>query len=481
MRIKLFSVCATFLFATVASGDDLPDLGDVTVDELSRSSEIALGAQIMRRIRGANSYVSDPEVTQYLNDLGYKLVSSGTEPGVDFDFFLINDNAINAFALPGGHIGVHSGLFLSSGNESELAGVMSHEIAHVQQRHIVRMLAAQRKLGFASLAGLAVAILASRSNAQVAGAAVATSQAAPLQAMLGFSRDHEREADRIGITILSSAGFDPSSSVNFFDRLYRETRIYQGNLPGYLQTHPLTLDRMADLQARLVSLDPHPVANSLHYTLVKSRIYVLVEGAAESKERFDALAKRDEFIDQVAGRYGRAVSLLSLKVVSKDQESVLARDVGWLLSRFPNDAMILALAAESKMSLGDLIGALGDYEFALKMYPSRLSLVRGKAIVLQKMGDAMEVEKFLNAALRNPSLARDRILYEFRAEAYRSMGYVMKFHFDLSMSAYLSGNLDGAINQLKIASDLDTGDFYFRSQLDSRLKDLLDEKSALRE
>jgi predicted Zn-dependent protease len=278
VKSKLFAFLICVVTPVLSFGQDLPDLGDVTEEEFPLAREKVLGNALMRKIRSSDSYVLDPEILQYLDDLGHKLVSRSSVPERNFEFFLINDNSINAFALPGGYVGVHSGLFLSSADESELAGVLGHEIAHIQQRHIARMLASQRKLGVASLAGLGLAILASRSSGQLAEAALATSQAAPLQAMLSFSRDHEREADRFGLGIMSSAGFDPVSAVTFFDRMYRATRVYQGVLPGYMQTHPMTNERMADLQARLASVEVERPESSLHYILIKERIRVISGG-----------------------------------------------------------------------------------------------------------------------------------------------------------------------------------------------------------
>jgi predicted Zn-dependent protease len=480
VKSKLFILLFCFFSGSLSSAESLPDLGDVNEEEFPLVKENALGAEIMRKVRSSNSYVADPEVSQYLNDLGYKLVSNSADPGRQFEFFLVKSESINAFALPGGYIGIHSGLILSSGSESELAGVIGHEVAHVQQRHIARMLADRKKLGVTSLAGLGLAILASRSSGQLAQAAVATSQAAPLQAMLSFSREHEREADRVGLKILSLAGFDSSAPIHFFDRLYRENRVYNKGIPGYLQTHPMTSERMADLQARLASMEPGLVENSLHYLLIKSRVSAITEDEGVALKKFDELMRRDNFLDQVAARYGRAVALLSVIFEGDNSKrKILENDLRWLESHFGSDALVLCVLAESKVRLGLISEALEMYDYALKLYPTRLALIKGKALALKALGDEVSLEQFLTEVFKNSIVVSDSSLYELRAGAYKALGLSSKYHFDLSRVAYLNGNLDAAIRELQAARDTDGGDYFLRSQIDASLKDLVQEKSKI--
>ena len=476
MKSKLFVFLICVVTPVLSFGQDLPDLGDVTEEEFPLARERVLGNALMRKIRSSDSYVLDPEILEYLDDLGHKLASRSSVPERYFEFFLINDSSINAFALPGGYVGVHSGLFLSSADESELAGVLGHEIAHIQQRHIARMLASQRKLGVASLAGLGLAILASRSSGQLAEAALATSQAAPLQAMLSFSRDHEREADRFGLGIMSSAGFNPVSAVTFFDRMYRETRVYQGALPGYMQTHPMTHERMADLQARLASVEVKQSESSLHYSLIKERIRLISEGGESAEKHFEELIEHGNYSEQVAGRYGRVIATLSRDAIDKDRENVARDDIAWLNGEFPVDVLILVAAAESSVKFGDLATGLQKYESALQLYPHRVSLLRGKSRLLKAMGRASELESFLTSVFNASQSISDPILYELRAWAYQALSLSMNYHSDLSMVAYLYGNLDAAIREIKLARDSDEQNFYLRSQIDSRLAELIAEK-----
>jgi len=205
---------------------DLPDLGEVSRQYFSDQEEQALGRTIMRDVYADPRYLDDPEIENYLNQLGYKLVSASARNQRTFNFFVVDDPTINAFAMPGGNIGVHTGLLLAAQSESELASVIAHEIAHVTQNHLARMVAAQSQSYWPTMAALALALLASRSNPNVASAAIASTQAYSIQNQLNYSRDYEREADRLGYDTLTRAGFDPHAMSEFFERLQRANRFY---------------------------------------------------------------------------------------------------------------------------------------------------------------------------------------------------------------------------------------------------------------
>ncbi|HVO90702.1 MAG TPA: M48 family metalloprotease, partial [Casimicrobiaceae bacterium] len=209
--------------ASPPGGQGLPDLGDAVQSDFSPAQERKLGVTIVRELRASGGYMNDPEVNDYLNELGHRLLSVSKDARFDFEFFAVPDPQINAFALPGGFIGVHTGLILLAQSESELASVLAHEITHVTQHHIARAIAAQKDTMLMSLAGLALAILAARgggrSGGDAAGAAVATSQALTLQNQLNFTRENEYEADRIGFQRLNAAGFDTSAMATFMERL----------------------------------------------------------------------------------------------------------------------------------------------------------------------------------------------------------------------------------------------------------------------
>lgn len=274
MRFSFFLIFLLLCFP-FATADDLPNLGDVSQNAMSPLEENKLGEQIMLDIRQDPSYFDDPEVTEYLNNLGYRLVSASPDNTLDFHFFTIRDNTLNAFALPGGYIGVHTGLIVAAQSESELASVLAHEIGHVVQHHLARMLARQQQNTLPTMAALAVAVLAARSNPQVSQAAMATAQAASVQTQLDFTREHEREADRVGLQILSKAGFDTRAMPAFFERLQRASRLYENNAPTYLRTHPLTSERIADIDNRVAEMPYKQVRDSLDFQLLRAKLHAL--------------------------------------------------------------------------------------------------------------------------------------------------------------------------------------------------------------
>ena len=283
---------------------DLPDLGEVSRQYFSDQEEQTLGRAIMRDVYADPRYLDDPVAETYLNQLGYRLVSVSSRNQRDFTFFVVDDPSINAFALPGGNVGVHTGLLLAAQSESELASVIAHEIAHVTQDHMARMVAAQSQSYWPTMAALALALLASRANSNVAGAAIASSQAYALQNQLSFSRDYEREADRLGYDMLARAGFDPHAMSVFFERLQRANRFYDTSAPAYLRTHPITSERIADMGARSESVPYHQGPDSLDFQLVRARLRARQDNPTDALDA--ARRPRGQAQQQRTGRALRA-------------------------------------------------------------------------------------------------------------------------------------------------------------------------------
>ena len=283
--------------------DDLPELGDVAGNELSLPMEKKIGQQIMHEIRWREpSYLDDSDVEAYLNQLGGQLAAVSNDPGLGFFFFPINDQNINAFAMPGGYIGVHSGLILSAQSESELAGVMAHEISHVTQRHIARQVFQSKKIGMASMVAMGLALLAARSSGQVAGAAIATTQAGAISAQLAFSRDFEREADRQGFVILRKWGFDVRGMSAFFERLQRAVRLYENNATAYLRTHPLTGERLTDMQNREQPIGYRQMPDSVDFQLVRAKLRAMQGTPREAIKDFETLLSEKKYAAEARSR-----------------------------------------------------------------------------------------------------------------------------------------------------------------------------------
>src|SRR6185436_9722074 len=223
------SLCIAPRAFAQSSAVRLPDLGDASGSELSLQMERKIGESIVRDIKFREpSYLDDAEVSEYLNGLGSRMSNAGAGMRQDFEFFAIRDPSINAFALPGGFVGVHTGLITSADNESEIASVIAHEMAHVTQRHIARGFGLQKQMQLPMMIAMAAALLLARSRPDLAGGASMAAQGSVIQTQLSYSRDFEREADRVGFQTLQDAGFDPRAMGMFFEKLQRATRIMDG-------------------------------------------------------------------------------------------------------------------------------------------------------------------------------------------------------------------------------------------------------------
>jgi predicted Zn-dependent protease len=471
--MKFQTVMAGLLASSIALADELPDLGDASQSALSPVQERRLGEGIMAEIRSNPAYLDDPEVTDYLNALGYRLVANSPDPAGPFEFFAISDGSINAFALPGGFVGVNTGLLLAAQSESELASVLAHEIAHVTQRHIARMIAAQQRVGLASMAALVVAILAARSNSQVSAAAIAAAQAGAIQSQLNFTREHEREADRIGLQIMEKSGFDVHAMPVFFERLQKATRVYESGAPSYLRTHPLTFERIADIQSRIEGIAFRQVPDSLEFQLVRARLAAQEGNPRDAVANFDRVLEERKYGVEAAARYGLVVAL------SRAGDKLRARkEMALLVGLKAKSPMIDALAAQTLISGGEVEKGLATYRDSLRTNPSRGALVYGYADALIAANKAADAVQFLNG--RVDGRPAEPQLYEIQARAYTAMGKRLLQHRALAEVYALRGNLPAAIEQLQIAQKAGDGDFYQKSIVEARLKELMAADTEMR-
>ncbi len=465
--MKPISLIFTLVLLAIpaALGQGLPDLGDVSQSDFSPIQERRLGAGIMREIRADRSYSDDAEVTDYLNTLGYRLVAAGATSRQEFDFFLMLDPQVNAFALPGGFIGVNSGLILAAQSESELAGVLSHEIAHVTQHHIARMLAAQRQSALTSLAGLAIAILASRVNSELSQAALVVSQAGQVQSTLDFTRDNEREADRVGFQTLEQAGFDPQAMPLFFERLQRATRFYESGAPSYLRTHPLTHERIADMQNRAQGLHYRQVPDSIEFQLIRAKLKAAQDSPPEAVAFFAESLKERKFLSEVASRYGLVAALIRAKAYERAKQELEV-----LRQAVPQNPIVGTLAARLYSATGDSAGELIAYREALGNHPGYRALVYDYTDALLRNRQFGEALKLVESRLQYVS--SDHRLYQLQAKSYAALGKSLQQHRALAEAQYRLGNIPAAIEQLVLAQKSSDGDFYEQSGVDARLREL---------
>lgn len=465
MNLRHLVLLIPLLTMPGALADGLPDLGEASQSGFSPQIERRIGEAIMVDVRHDRSLVDDAELTDYLNNLGFRLVASSSENRQDFEFFVLRDSTLNAFALPGGFIGVHTGLILAAQSESELAAVLGHEIAHVTQRHLARIIAKQERSAITSLAALAVAILAARSSPQMANAAIATAQATSIQTQLDFTREHEREADRIGLQTLTQAGFDPRGAASFFERLQKFNRLYENNAPEYLRTHPITSDRIADLQNRLENKPYLQVPDSLEFQLVRAKLRADEGTPQQAIAHFEEALREKKYNSEAASRYGLTVALLRAKETARaGQELAQLRKI-----TAPN-AITENLSARIKAEAGLQDAALTQYQTALKSFPNHRALVYGYAETLLQNRHSGDALKLVGDRLRRHP--NDGRLYELQAQGYAMQGKMLLSHQAQAEAYTRQGNLIAAVEQLQLGLKAGDGDFYQLSIAEARLKAL---------
>lgn len=454
----------------------LPDLGDASQVALSPMQERKVGNAIMRQIRAQGGYLEDPEVNDYLNELGYRLQVAADDSKQDFEFFAVPDGAINAFALPGGYIGVNTGLILLAQNESELASVLAHEMSHVTQRHMARMIDNQKNNMLMTLAGLALAVLAAQgggaSRGDAVNAAIASTQALSAQQQLNFTRENEYEADRIGFQRLTAAGFDPAAAATFMERLQRSTRFVDGNTPSYLRTHPITYERIAEAQARAQNLPYRQVQDSLEFHLVRALLKSYQGDAREQVTNFEAALRERKFNSEVAERYGLVAALLRAENIARAKVE-LAR----LEKIAPPHPMIDAMAGHVLMGAKEYDAAAQRFASALARYPNKMQLVYDYPEALLKAGKPAQAAAFVETQLlRFPG---NGPLHRIAARAYAEQNMRSKEHQHQGEYYAWAGALSLAIGQLELASKAGDGDFYQNSVVDTRLRTLRAEQAEL--
>jgi predicted Zn-dependent protease len=452
------------LLAAQSFAEGLPDLGEAAQATLSVQQERRVGESIMQQIHADPAYLDDPELTEYLNNLGYRLVSNSPDNQRDFEFFLVQDRTLNAFALPGGFIGVNTGLIQAAQSESELAGVLAHEIAHVTQHHLSRMLAGTQQSTLTSMAALAVAILAARSNPEVAQAAIATAQAASIQSQLNFTREHEREADRIGFQILQQSGFDTRGMASFFERLQKFGRLYDNDAPAYLRTHPLTTERIADIENRVASAPYRQVPDNLEFQMLRAKLRSAQDTPEQAVAAFEEML-RERTGNPLAAHYGLVLGLQRTGNRQRAEQELAA-----LRKAAPPQAMIENLSAQLAMTNGQAGTALERYLTALKRFPHHRALIYGYAETLLQNRQAPEATTFLDKQLQ--TRPTDYHLYQLQAKSYAAQGKTLLQHKAQAEAYARSGNISGAIEQLQLAQKSEDGDFYQQSIVEARLREL---------
>ena len=448
-----------------ASAINLPDLGDASTGVISPTQERKLGEDILRKARRSLTIVDDPEISAYVQSIGQRLVARSDAPGVDFRFFVVADPAINAFAIPGGFIGVHTGLILAAQSEGELASVVAHEVAHITQRHIPRMLAEQQHT-LPTMAAMLAAILLAGGGGE---AAIALTGATMMQKGINFTRSNEEEADRIGMRILADAGFDPRGMPAFFERMQSLNRHNESNLPEFLRTHPVTTARIADSRGRAERSPYRQVPDSLEFQLTRAKIRAQAAGDANEIVRgFAHNLEEGKTANPEAERYGYTLALTRAR-----RYDAARGEIRKLVERAPGNISYRMLQAEIEMAAGRTDAGLALYASAYKRQPSYYPLAREYGRALLRTNRPREAEPVIRAAIKQR--ADDPPLYQMLSQAAGANGRVAEAHQALAEYYYLNGNPNAAIEQLRLAARAAGNNFYVQSSVEARVQAIKEE------
>ncbi len=463
---------------TLAENISLPEIGDPAGNILTPMQERRLGEAFMRNIRSTMQVMSDPLTNAYLQSLGERLASHSDAAGRPFSFFLVDHPAINAFAGPGGYIGVYSGLILATKSESELASVLAHEIAHITQKHLVRSFDATSRMSLPAAAVLIAGIVlgAATDNSQVGIATAAGVQAGMLQKQINFTRANEMEADRVGIQILSEANFNPRAMPVFFSRMGKAARLYDSQqLPEFLRTHPVSTNRIADSRGRAEShpYRQHPDSTEyhlLHATLRERQI----EDPKEAVRMFRATLTDGRYRNQQGERYGYLHALMRARNFPEAENQL-----NQLLQKDPQQIAYLVARAELLKQTSRPENALQVLEDGLAFHPGNGVLGIHYANMLLDLGQADKALQIMeDQALSHP---QDAQFFRRLARAAGDTGQKNLGHQYLAQYYYLSGEPEAAVQQLEIALRNQRISDYRSAQMAARLKTIKQEIADLKE
>lgn len=447
----------------------LPDLGDESIAVISPAQERKLGENMMRQSRRSVAFLNDAEIGDYIQSLGQRLVAHSDSPQQDFRFFVIDNPTVNAFAVPGGFIGVHTGLILATQSEAELASVLAHETAHITQRHIPRLIAESQRTTLPAMAAIIAGILLASSGHQGGEAAIALTSAVVAQKGINYTRTFEEEADRIGMQLLAKSGFDPHAMPAFFEQMQNVNRLNDASLPEYLRTHPVTTNRIADSRNRADQLPTRPAPENSDFQHVRAKIRALASGNPEEIARgFRENLAQGKYLNADAERYGYVVALQRAR-----QFATARTEIRKLIEQRPERIAYRILQAEIEMAADNPKQALIIFAEAYAKAPTNAPLAHHYASALLKTGKHRQARDLLQAALRRRP--EDPELHRMLAQAAGGAGDSFEAHRAMAEHYYLDGNPHAAIEQLRLATRFAGDSFYLQSSIEARIGAIKDE------
>lgn len=473
LGLNLLLLSALLPLASASDGFHLPEIGDSSGSLLTPAQEQRLGQAFMRSVRNHYPVVSDPLIADYIQSLGDRLASNSEAAGQPFHFFLIDSPAVNAFAGPAGHIGIFSGLVLTTETESELASVVAHEIAHVTQKHLLRTFDDASRMNL-PIAAISLAAILVGGGTDLGAAAAMGLQAGMLQRKINFTRANEHEADRIGINTLANADFDPRAMPVFFGRMGRATRFYGSTLPEFLRTHPVTTTRISDSRGRAEAYPYKQYPADVRYYLLRVTLREQQYEKAKDAIRFFRETLADgRYRNEAAQRYGYVLALMRAKDLS-----LARKELDKLLEAYPNQIAYQLLNARLYTQSGEPEIAALILETALNEAPDNYPITMAYAQTLIAIGKPVAARKILEHTA--PHRPRDAALYKLLAQATAETGDTSQAHEYQADFYYISGRLEQAKQQLMIALQDKSVTLFREERMSAQLKQIQSELVELK-
>lgn len=469
-KIIIYLIVSLNLTSAYSQSNDfnLPDFGDPSAAVISPTQETIMGRKLMSQARQAFPYVIDPEIDHYISTLGNRLVGNSDANQLKFNFYLIARSDINAFAIPGGHISLNTGLISSTKTESELAGVMAHEIIHVTQRHLPRMIARQKELSLPATAAIIGGILL---GGQAGAAAIIGSNAGLIGDQLSYTRDFEREADTFGMQVLANSGYDPNGMPDFFKTLKEKTRLVDTSAPEFLRTHPLTINRISETESRAQRYPAANIKSSSDYYYMREKVRALADNKRPDKVVEQFRARLNDAEEDLAKyiEYGYAYALMEAKQYQD------AREIAYRLhDRDPGNPYLDNLIAQIESASGNFQKAIQVMKNATENHPSNITLKIDYADILLRSGNAADSEKLLRELIQDDK--DNTFLYRLYARANGEMGRTFESHKALGEYYQLRGEYQQALNHYYRAKDQAGESYYNQASIDAKIKEALQQK-----
>ena len=449
---------------------DLPELGNSASDVLSNKEEREYAEGLVRQMRAYELLVEDPLIADFFSDMGFNLASRSDQPEAAFTFVVLDQHVINAFAAPGGVIALHSGLILLAETQDEVAGVLSHEIAHITQLHMYRAFEKGKTMNIIAMLAMMGLILASGGDGDVITGAVLGTQAAAAQAQINFTRHNEVEADRVGIRTLAAAGYDPQGMADFFGKMNQTVRANGEGPPEFLRTHPMSVNRIAEAESRIQNMPPVEADEGRQFYIVQARLRALLEKDVNKAIEYFTTELDKPLTDarKNGNLYGLAIA--RQRNAEYDKAEAILSD---LLESEPS-----RLAFQLQMA--NLHLARGRHDQAIKAFADLYHNFPGNQAIAFEYGKALldqndpELAEIASKVLRQQLVSRknDPALYALYAQAANLAGDDVRSIEAIAESYYQRGGTEEAITQLESLEKRPDLDYYQRARVSARLMEL---------